>query len=744
MRGRQWLPTLIVLLLSLLLALVGAQEWQIVDAQTIAPGVFYQALQRNNPPTWVGVVRIPLPLPEGLKVTPALGGEQGFDRQPLSRIATSWQQRMGYVTAAINGDYFSMTFSPYAGDPSGLHIQDGELVSLPWTNRSALVGLKDGRVLIARFRSDAIVRLPDGTLLPLDGLNQQPPKDGLCLFTPAFGDSTRTPEGTVEVIASANLPLRPNTPLTLTIQQVSDAGNAAIPKDGAVLVAAGQRADFFRQRQTGEQVEVIVNLTPLDAAFDPRDIQWAIAGGPRLLRDGQVSIEWQQEGMSLSFVQTKHPRTAVGLKDDALLWVIVDGRQPGYSEGMSLEELAEFLRSAGCKDALNLDGGGSSTLFVRGSVVNRPSDGRERPIANALLLFNLFPPQPLVRIWTTPVQGHWLAGTPIPLQVWGEDAAYRVFPLGQDAVTLSLSPPVDGWLWDGQHLWLPAVPGDEPLVVTITVTAKDGNAPPATVTLCVHPKPVRLQVQPDPLAIPPGAQVALRLEVLGQERNGQQVPLQFNPQAVQWQVEGEVGELRNGTFVATQTQEPKRGRLIVTLMGVSATVPVCVGEMQWHLLHEFDDLTGLQLVGYPETTKVSGEVVPKRQSSTGALLLRYDFSQGGKTRTASVVLNQPLPKGACRLRLFVYGDGSGCWLRARLRDASGKPILIDLASTINWRNEWRLVEVVLPSGLAEPVTLEAIYLAVIRDEQRCVGTVLFDRLEAGVSIMSDRESEGLH
>jgi len=200
--------------------------------------------------------------------------------------------------------------------------------------------------------------------MPLDGLNQPPPREGFCLFTPAFGKTTQMPAGTTEIIASANLPLRPNVPLTLTVRQVSESGNSPIPQDGIVLVATGKAASVAKSLKPDDRLEILVTLTPLDANFDPQTISWAISGGPRILRDGRISVECEEEGFPLSFRQTKHPRTAVGLKDDALLWVVVDGRQPGYSEGMTIDELAEFLLNAGCKDALNLDGGGSSTLFV--------------------------------------------------------------------------------------------------------------------------------------------------------------------------------------------------------------------------------------------------------------------------------------------------------------------------------------------------------------------------------------------
>ncbi len=727
----QWLAILTISLLSVAASL---QDWQIVETQTIAPGVFYQALKRINPPTWVGIVRIPLPLPKELTITSTVGDGTGLVRRTVSQIVNSVQQGKGYVSAAINGDYFNMTFSPYAGAPLGIHVQDGELITLPSMNRSALVGLKDGGVFITRFRFSARLKLPDGTETQLDGLNQSPPREGFCLFTPAFGETTRTPLGTTELTATANLPLRPNKPLTLIAQRVTETGNSQIPRDGVVLVATGKFSERLRAVAPDEKLEITVTLTPLDANFDPQNIAWAIGGGPRLMRYGQISIECEQEGFSTAFRRTKHPRTAVGLKDDALLWFVVDGRQPGYSEGMSLDELAEFLLNAGCKNALNLDGGGSSTLFVRSMVVNRPSDGRERPVANALLLLNLFPPQPFVRLWiSSPVDSHLLAATPIPFQVMGEDAVYRLLPLDINRVSLTISPELQGWRWDGRNLWLPEIQGEEPLQVTVTVTAQNGSAGPVTATFCIHPKPSALTISPDIIAIQPGASMRLQLQVFGRERDGRLVPLIFDPKEVQCRVEGDVGELLNGTFVAVRTNELKVGKLTATLRGVTTTAAVCVGTALWKTLHEFDDMSGLKIAGYPETAKAVGQIVThEKRSGTGALSLRYDFSQGTKTRTASVILNKVLPSNACRLAVDVYGDGSGCWLRARLRDGTGKPVFLDLANSINWKNEWKELEANLPSGLTEPVTLEAIYLVVIRDEQRCSGTILLDNLRVGI------------
>ena len=123
-----------------------------------------------------------------------------------------------------------------------------------------------------------------------------------------------------------------------------------------------------------------------------------IGGSGVLLRDGEIPALVDSTG-GAGFARARHPRTALGWAPDGrLLLVVVDGRQPGYSAGMTLRELARTMRALGATDALNLDGGGSSTLVAVGDsagapggraarIVNRPSDrAGERPVANAVAL----------------------------------------------------------------------------------------------------------------------------------------------------------------------------------------------------------------------------------------------------------------------------------------------------------------------------------------------------------------------
>jgi exopolysaccharide biosynthesis protein len=117
-------------------------------------------------------------------------------------------------------------------------------------------------------------------------------------------------------------------------------------------------------------------------------MDFIVGGMPELFLNRRVIFESNSEKMREGFDTERHPRTAIGLRPDGTwVFVIVDGRQPELSVGMSLKELTQVLLSLGCVDALNLDGGGSSTLYYRGQVVNSPSDTtKERPVSDAIVI----------------------------------------------------------------------------------------------------------------------------------------------------------------------------------------------------------------------------------------------------------------------------------------------------------------------------------------------------------------------
>jgi exopolysaccharide biosynthesis protein len=125
--------------------------------------------------------------------------------------------------------------------------------------------------------------------------------------------------------------------------------------------------------KVGAALELRLETTP-----DLTGATAALGGGPILLRRGEEP-DWGER-------KRRHPRTAIGWNREHLFLVVVDGRQAGLSIGMNYAELTALMRRLGCAEAMNLDGGGSSTLWLGGDVMNSPSDGRERLVANSLIV----------------------------------------------------------------------------------------------------------------------------------------------------------------------------------------------------------------------------------------------------------------------------------------------------------------------------------------------------------------------
>jgi exopolysaccharide biosynthesis protein len=117
-------------------------------------------------------------------------------------------------------------------------------------------------------------------------------------------------------------------------------------------------------------------------------MEFIVGGTPKLISDGKPIEDYSAERIRDDFVLSRHPRTAIGiLPDGEWLFIVVDGRRPDHSIGMTLEELTDLLLQKGCREALNLDGGGSSTMYFNGEIRNIPSDPTgERPVSDAILI----------------------------------------------------------------------------------------------------------------------------------------------------------------------------------------------------------------------------------------------------------------------------------------------------------------------------------------------------------------------
>jgi hypothetical protein len=307
----------------------------------------------------------------GLRLVPATGDGTRMRRQRPSELA----QRTGAI-AAINGDFFANS-----GDPLGCLIIEGEVVSEPDPQRTCAGITSDGTLVLDRVQGDLAAVVPDGAR-PISGVNRDRRADELILYRPIFDESTRTnafgtEAAVVNGVVTAVVDLRGNTP---------------IPRDGFVLSGHGRARQWILQMlRPGMALTVQTRLVSPSGDTRWDQIRQAVGGGPRLLSGGQfaASTFTDLEGFAGAFTDRRHPRSAIGvLGDGRIVLLVVDGRRPSHSLGMTLLELAAELRRLGAVDAMNLDGGGSSVLVAGGSVVTVPSEETgERPVADALLVF---------------------------------------------------------------------------------------------------------------------------------------------------------------------------------------------------------------------------------------------------------------------------------------------------------------------------------------------------------------------
>ncbi|MEP6992223.1 MAG: phosphodiester glycosidase family protein [bacterium] len=374
-----------------------AQVGDTTVARQIAPGVAYRQFSDPRGPWTMYLVRVDLRQP-GIALRAARAHDALDGRERVSDMARRASTNGDRVVAAVNADFFNLK----TGENENNQVIDGEwwkglkVTDSPydtWDNAHAQLAVgANGRPAIDRFLLDARA-WAHGTMTPVITLNSDPSgkPEGTAFYTSRYGAHTPADTGRATVEAPlASAGHRGDTLLYVRRGPVSSVAGTTIPADGAVLSAygAGLRQSEVKAMAAGDTVKVLLTTSPHLAA-DAAPVL-VIGGWPRILRDG-VDVTGDAaatEGTLSRNAEMRHPRTAVGFsRDSATLYLFaVDGRSEN-SGGMTLTELATTMHQLGAWQALNFDGGGSTTMVVDGVVVNKPSDATgERAVGNALMV----------------------------------------------------------------------------------------------------------------------------------------------------------------------------------------------------------------------------------------------------------------------------------------------------------------------------------------------------------------------
>ena len=327
----------------------------------------------------------------------ALANAQVLGKETVRSMANRRNQRGDRrVLVAVNGGFGVLgDMRGYGGVLENLHIQDGELITQPTDTEACFGVTESGEFLSSAVRMEASVQIGTHTL-PLGCINQRR-LDGcqVTLYTPRLGESTRTNRrrGMEAIISGLSLPLTPNYAHPYRVETVSRDGNNVIPRDGAILwINARLKDPGVSQLTAGASGTLTLSFSPPEW----NQVQHAIGGRLRLLKNGEINQTIAEmhnaekrhtPGKRTPILNLSHePRTALAYNADKLFLVVADGRQPQYSTGLTLYELASILIELGATEAINLDGGSSSTFVVNDTVVNKPSGQQERDVLNAVFI----------------------------------------------------------------------------------------------------------------------------------------------------------------------------------------------------------------------------------------------------------------------------------------------------------------------------------------------------------------------
>jgi len=347
-----------------------------VRGQTLLPGVVYSRQVEFTAHGPVVVHVISAPKPTGLyALKPVLSNDAILGRE---RVTSMLKRVSGEATVAgINGDLFSLT----DGHPAGGLIRGGVLDETPDASRSTIGVDTDGVLHVERVTLSGTWS-GSGQRRKL-GINESPRPGRTTLYTRAWGARTPAESGGAYATLRPFPATKPNTLLTSTVTAYAG-GSQPIPPDGAVLVARGAQAGFLSaEAPVGSSITILLTLTP-----PWTNVFEALGGGPIVVENGKPVFRSFEEFTSDQLAQ-RYPRTGIGqTADGRIILVAVDGRQPGYSTGLTNFELALTMMRLGCVTASALDSGGSTTMAFDGKLLNRPSDrGGERAVAEALTLF---------------------------------------------------------------------------------------------------------------------------------------------------------------------------------------------------------------------------------------------------------------------------------------------------------------------------------------------------------------------
>ncbi len=575
---------------------------------------------------------------------------------------SSMAARTGAI-AGINGDYFDIG---QTNQPLNVVVVDGSLLRTP-SRRVALEVTRDRAIRFVNFSFAGGVRY-GASRIPLTAVDEWPPQGGASLLLPAYGD--RRGASGVKLFALDPIGNDEAGRMTYRVAREDDAARSA-PVAGPTLAFGPAALAMAPPPSVGETVALEADLDPPLAG-----IASALGGGPLLLAGGAVAVDTNEPAPEER--NRRFPVSGAALDaEGTLLMIAVDGGSAALSVGLTRPEFGALMLGLGARDGMAFDSGGSATLVARvlgdarASVLNAPSDGVERPVADGLFVYSDAPRGQGEHLVVSPDRFVALAGARIALRGAIVDSSGN--RMGAAAVDSIRADPAAG-----SH---------------VTTVRETGGANSANVTYETVTRPARIAIEPASANPDPGRTV--HFTVRGFTVAGAPVEL---GDAARWRADR--GTIDAGGTYRASTSD---ATVVADVAGIEARVGVRVGS---HLA-PLDLFGPAQSAGWHFASLPNGGRGGVAFAPEGELDLTYDFSAGG--RAAYAEGDFPLPGEPSAFALDVRGDGSEVGVRAAFVNRFGERRALTLVKTLDWRG-WQRVVVALLPDLTPPVRLRALYV----------------------------------
>ncbi|MBO4330788.1 MAG: phosphodiester glycosidase family protein [Oscillospiraceae bacterium] len=629
-------------------------------------------------------------------VTPAvIYGDKLTDKSDFAGAVAAAEERGWHAVAGVNGDYYVMSTNV----PLGLVVDEGRLVSSD-AGHYAIGFRSDGSAFIGRPQLKTSMTL-GGEKYRLGGVNKSAEKGDFYLFTSDFGPVTSVSGPMRNLILSCPDELKMNCEPELTVEDKFDSAGAIVIPEGKMVLALTADSDEWRQYgydsvSIGDSFTLSISA---DAEWD--DCVGAVGSLYKLVTDGTV-----EEGLDNKDASAA-PRTAVGItRDGTVLFYTVDGRQSGYSRGLSLRETAERLVQLGCVEAGAMDGGASTNMqaVIAGDsepgAKNKPSLGREREVSLYILLVAKNEGSGETRILSPRQDGTaMLCGSSLKLSAGAADETGRPTAPGEMIWSADAGEISEDGLF---------IAPEQPCTAELTVIA-DGIAASQRIYAVDTPDSMRIVNEKTGRAVNSLTLACGETAELGVISEWCMRELSAADTDYVWTVGGGIGEIdESGRFTASENGGD--GAVFAEAGDCFATVFITVKNTVTAVC-DFESAEGLSSVNAVISAEKDADRV---KLGYGSLRVDYELGAGD----AVIDLGRAEPAAGRYAMLWIYGDGSG----NRVYTDTG--VYVTALDCVGWRQS------VFPSE-------EGVSSLVIKGEGS--GTLWLDRLLLSDSVVPDND-----